>query len=126
MGEGTVGTLILQILIHVAPVGLTVFEFLHSAIKIRWEHAVWHFFLLNVYNVIVATYSYAFHTSVFAGFDWYRSPLLASGLTCLIGSVWFGCFYLVMLLQNFKDTGYTGLTLITFEDKGSGQVVILN
>jgi hypothetical protein len=74
-----------------------------SSIKLRWSHAVFHYFLINLYNIINATYSYANKTSVYSGFDWYSNAFLTAGLTALLGPIYFGSYYVYILLMGYKD-----------------------
>jgi len=74
-----------------------------SSIKLRWSHAVFHYFLINLYNIINATYSYANKTSVYKGFDWYSDSFKTAGLTALFGPVYFGSYYVYILLMDYKD-----------------------
>jgi hypothetical protein len=78
-----------------------------SSIRLRWRHAVFHYFLINVYNFVNASYSYANKTSVYAGFDWYGSALKTAGFTALFGPVYFGSYYVFVSLMNLKDATAT-------------------
>jgi hypothetical protein len=93
-----------------------------SSIRLRWSHAVFHYFLINLYNIINATYSYANKTSVYSGFDWYSSAFKTAGFTALLGPVYFGSYYAYILLMGYKDAIVSEKVMIVEEQ----ELLILN
>lgn len=88
-----------------------------SSIRLRWRHAVFHYFLINAYNFVNATYSYANKTSVYAGFDWYGSALKTAGFTALFGPVYFASYYFFVAITDLKDaTGADAVVTVDGQD----------
>jgi len=91
--------LFISSLTHALPFAFGFKEFMSSSIRLRWEHVAYHYFLMSVYLMFNAIYSYATDTSIYVGLDYLNDPFLATGLSMLCaGPIWFGSAYVYILL----------------------------
>jgi formate/nitrite transporter FocA (FNT family) len=96
-----------------------------SSIRLRWEHIVYHYFLMSLYVVLNSVYSIATDSSIYVGLNFLTDPVMATALSIFCGGpVWFGSAYVYILLQQYKDTHQMTLTTISAAETETMLVII--
>ena len=96
-----------------------------SSIRLRWEHVVYHYFLMSVYMMFNSVYSYATDSSIYVGLNFLEDPFLATALSIFCGGpIWFGSAYVYILLQDYKDSHPIKLTTFNAEEIETMLVII--
>jgi hypothetical protein len=81
-----------QAFTHVLPLGLSLYEFHSSSIRISWYHFPFHMFLHLFYLIFLYEWDYATRIPIYMSFDWNDRPILSANVLILFLIAYYLCF----------------------------------